>query len=391
MRKLEKNEVIDAVRLSEYAFQYTMPKEELDDKIKGYSEHEIWGDFEGDELAAKLHLIDFETWLSGKKIKMGGVASVATYPEHRRGGRVARLLRNGLFEMKQKGQTISFLHPFQISFYRKFGYEVLNNWKKVELKAQDLKPLLAVSGKVRRVELDHVFEVLNPVYEAFATRFNGMLVRTENWWKERVYSKGFRFATYTNEEGNITGYIYYKIENRTLEVEEMVCLDGESRRGLWNYLCQHDSMVDHATILTNESDQLAYLLANPKVRTTVEPYFMARIVDVENFLKEYPFTLESDETLFLHITDDQAEWNNGSYLIDREGVKVFKGDKANATCAHPPKRGIRCTINTLTSVLTGYQEPFFLYEAGLLEGSKEDVARLQRIRSAKETNFMDFF
>ena len=123
----------------------------------------------------------------------------------------------------------------------------------------------------------------------------------------------------------------------------------------------------------------------------VEPYFMARIVDVENFLKEYPFTLESDETLFLHITDDQAEWNNGSYLIDREGVKVFKGDKANATCAHPPKRGIRCTINTLTSVLTGYQEPFFLYEAGLLEGSKEDVARLQRIRSAKETNFMDFF
>ncbi len=391
MRKLEKNEVIDAVRLSEYAFQYTVPKEELDDKIKGYSEHEIWGDFEGDELAAKLHLIDFETWLSGKKIKMGGVASVATYPEHRRGGRVARLLRNGLFEMKQKGQTISFLHPFQISFYRKFGYEVLNNWKKVELKAQDLKPLLAVSGKVRRVELDHVFEILNPVYEAFATRFNGMLVRTENWWKERVYSKGFHFATYTNEEGNITGYIYYKIENRTLEVEEMVCLDGESRRGLWNYLCQHDSMVDHATILTNESDQLTFLLANPKVKTIVEPYFMARIVDVENFLKEYSFTLKSGETLFLHITDDQAEWNNGSYLIDAEGVRVFKGDKLNAACAHPPKRGLRCTINTLTSVLTGYQDPFFLYEARLLEGSKEDVARLQRICSAKETNFMDFF
>jgi predicted acetyltransferase len=391
MRKLEKNEVIDAVRLSEYAFQYTVPKEELDDKIKRYSEHEIWGDFEEDELAAKLHLIDFETWISGKKIKMGGVASVATYPEHRRGGRVARLLRNGLFEMKQKGQIISFLHPFQISFYRKFGYEVLNNWKKLEFKAEDLKPLLAVSGKVRRVELDHVFEVLNPVYETFATRFNGMLVRTENWWKERVYSKGVRFATYTNEEGNITGYIYYKIENRTLEVEEMVCLDGEARKGLWNYLCQHDSMVDRATILTNERDQLAFLLANPKVKTTVEPYFMARIVDVENFLRKYPFTLKSGETLFLHITDDQAEWNNGSYLVDAEGVRVFKGDKSNAACAHPPKRGLRCNINTLTAVLTGYQKTAFLYESGLLVGPEKDVKLLEKVCSNKETNFMDFF
>ncbi|WP_226654243.1 GNAT family N-acetyltransferase [Pseudalkalibacillus hwajinpoensis] len=391
MRKLEKNEIINAVRLSEYAFQYTVRKDELDEKIKGYSEHEIWGDFEENELAAKLHLIDFETWIAGEKMKMGGVASVATYPEYRRGGRVARLLCNALMEMKQRGQTISYLHPFQISFYRKFGYEVLNNWKQLELRAEDFKPLSRVNGTVRRIELDHVYESLNPVYETFAKRYNGMLVRTEKWWKERVYSKGFQFASYKNEKEELVGYVYYKIENRKLEVEEMVCLEGEARSGLWNYLCQHDSMIDGGTILTNESDQLAFLLANPKVKATVEPYFMARIVDVENFLKLYPFHIERNESLFLHIIDEQAEWNNGSYLINAEGIRVFKGDKTNAACAHPPRRGLRCTINTLTAIVTGYQNPSFLYEAGLIEGPEEDVVLLQRLCSNKETNFMDFF
>ncbi|MDO6656438.1 enhanced intracellular survival protein Eis [Anaerobacillus sp. 1_MG-2023] len=391
MRRLEKSEVIDAVRLSEYAFQYKVPDKDLQEKIRGYSQHEIWGDFEGDELAAKLHLIDLETWIAGKKFAMGGIASVATYPEHRRGGRVARLLQNALSEMKNRGQTISFLHPFQIPFYRKFGFEVLNDWKKLNLKKEDFKLLPSVNGKVRRIVLEHVYETLNPVYEEFSNRFNGMLVRTESWWRERVYSEGFQFAGYRNEEGRLTGYVYYQVKDRSIEVEELVCLDGEARRGLWNYICQHDSMIDDGTLLTNVADPLPFLLNNPKVKTIVEAYFMARIVDVENFLKQYPFKLDKNESFFLHITDAHAQWNNRSYHISAEGVNVYKGDKENASCMHPPKRGLRCNINTLTALLTGYQKAELLYEAGLLQGPEKEVAILQKVIPNRESNFMDFF
>ncbi len=391
MRKLHNHEVIDAIRLSEYAFQYKIPENELDKKIDAYSEHEIWGDYEEGELAAKLHLIDFETWIAGERVAMGGIASVATYPEYRRGGRVARLLGHALLEMKNKGQTISFLHPFHIPFYRKFGFEVLSNWKKLKLKKEDFKPLAQVNGKVRRVALERVYENLNPIYEEFAKRFNGMLVRSESWWKDRVYSDGFLFAGYRNEEGRLTGYVYYQVKDRSIEIEEFVCLDGEARRGLWNYICQHDSMIDEGTLLTNEGDQLPYLLPNPKVKTKIEPYFMARIVDVENFLRQYPFELDKDESFFLHITDEQAEWNNGSYHISGEEINVYRGDKVDASCTHPPKRGLRCNINTLTALLTGYQKPAFLYESGLLQGPEKDVALLERVILKKETNFMDFF
>ncbi|TKD70466.1 GNAT family N-acetyltransferase [Pseudalkalibacillus hwajinpoensis] len=391
MRKLENYEVMEAIRLSEYAFQYQIPEEELEKRKAGYLQHEIWGDFEGEDLAAKLHLIDFETWLAGKTYAMGGIASVATYPEYRRGGRVAQLLRHALSEMKNKGQTISFLHPFEISFYRKFGFEVLSSWKKLKLKKEDFQPLPRVNGKVRRISLEHVYETLNPVYETFAKRFNGMLVRTEQWWKERVYSEGFLFASYTNEDGEITGYAYYQVKDRALEVEEFVCLDGEARRGLWNYLCHHDSMIDGGTLLTHEGDPFTFLLSNPKVKTKVEAYFMARIVDVESFLTDYPFEMTDAESLFLHIQDEHAEWNNGSFHIKSNAIDVYRGDKANASCEHPPKRGLRCSINTLTAILTGYQTPEFLYQAGLLEGSEKDLEVLKRIVPQKETNFMDFF
>ncbi|MBN8208790.1 GNAT family N-acetyltransferase [Bacillus sp. NTK071] len=391
MRKLENHEVMDAIRLSEYAFQYQIPEAELEKRKDGYLQHEIWGDFEGEELAAKLHLIDFETWLAGKTYAMGGIASVATYPEYRRGGRVAQLLRHALSEMKNKGQTISFLHPFEISFYRKFGFEVLSSWKKLKLKKEDFQPLPRVSGRVRRIPLEQVYETLNPVYETFAKRFNGMLVRTEQWWKERVYSEGFLFASYTNEDGEITGYAYYQVKERTLEVEEFVCLDGEARRGLWNYLCQHDSMIDGGTLLTHENDPFTFLLSNPKVNTKVEAYFMARIVDVESFLTQYPFDLSENESLFLHINDDHAVWNNGSFHIKSDGIDVYRGNKENASCDHPPKRGLRCNINTLTAILTGYQKPEFLYEAGLLQGPEKDLKLLKRIVPERETNFMDFF
>ncbi|WP_377887270.1 enhanced intracellular survival protein Eis [Alkalihalobacillus sp. R86527] len=391
MRKLHEDEMIDALRLSEYAFQYDVPKEDVEKRLKAYSEHAVWGDFEDGNLAAKLHIIDLHTWIAGTRFSMGGIASVATYPEYRRGGKVAKLLRHSLSEMKENGQTISFLHPFSIGFYRKFGWEILSNWKKLTLKKEDFVQLTPASGKVRRIRLEDVFEQLNPIYEAFANKFNGMLKRDEYWWKNRVYSEGDLFATYQNSDGKLSGYVYYKVKERNLEVEEFVALDGDARKGLWNYLCQHDSMIDGGTILTNEGDQLPYLLQNPKVKSEVEAYFMARIVDVENFLINYPFMLDEGESLFMHIHDEHAAWNNGTFHIAPHEVKVFQANSQTSSCTHPPKRGLRCNINTLTAVLTGYQSPEFLYESGLIEGSEQDLSLLKKIITNKETNFMDFF
>ena len=72
--------------------------------------HEVYGIMEGEDLAAKLHLIPFHIYI-GKKFKMGGVAGVATYPEYRRSGYVKELLQHSLQTMKKMAlQSLCYTH-----------------------------------------------------------------------------------------------------------------------------------------------------------------------------------------------------------------------------------------------------------------------------------------
>lgn len=120
--KLKEDKFREALRLSEYAFQYKANEEWIEQKIARMKEsHQIYGIMEGEELAAKLHLIPFHIYIGKEKFKMGGVAGVATYPEHRRSGYVKELLQHSLQTMKRDGYSVSMLHPFAVSFYRKYG------------------------------------------------------------------------------------------------------------------------------------------------------------------------------------------------------------------------------------------------------------------------------
>jgi predicted acetyltransferase len=100
--------------------------------------HEIWGEFENEELISKLHILSLEIKIENCRFSMGGIAGVATWPEHRRKGSVTRLLNKALSAMKKKGQTISLLHPFNINFYRRFGWELTASVNKPTSSKQDV-------------------------------------------------------------------------------------------------------------------------------------------------------------------------------------------------------------------------------------------------------------
>ncbi|WP_141771825.1 GNAT family N-acetyltransferase [Rossellomorea aquimaris] len=131
IKKLDKNRFEESLQLSEYAFQYKVPTEKREKRLQQLNEQDVYGIFQEGSLAAKLHLLSLEVWLGNVKYPLGGVAGVATYPEYRRNGFVRRLLSHALDEMNDKGQTISMLHPFDIHFYRKFGWEVFAYFNKL--------------------------------------------------------------------------------------------------------------------------------------------------------------------------------------------------------------------------------------------------------------------
>jgi predicted acetyltransferase len=389
IREVTENDYQDAIKLSEYAFQYQVPEDSLPTRKERLKKHKILGIWDENTLAAKLHIIPLSIYMKGDEWKMGGVAGVATFPEYRRNGYVKSLMVESLKRMRDEDQIVSMLGPFDIGFYRKFGWETLTDKKKVTIEKSHLKFLRAQQGVIKRYTIDTHHEDIERLYEQYCTQHTGMLKRDAAWWKDHVYEDDSHIAVYYQAENKALGYMLYSVKDKKMEVQELVALEQEARLGLWNFICQHDSMVNTVTIELSDHDPFLYFLPQPDVKQEVSPYFMARVVDAEECFKKFPF-LQGEESLFLHLEDEHAPWNNGSYLIKDGVVKAFK-EKEGSHCVHPPKKGIQLNINSLSAILFGYKRPMELFELGYLKGSKSEIELFEKKMPLSKSAIFDFF
>ncbi|WP_001100952.1 GNAT family N-acetyltransferase [Bacillus thuringiensis] len=381
--RLKEDKFREALRLSEYAFQYKVDEDRLQQQITKMKEsHEVYGIMEGENLAAKLHLIPFHIYIGKEKFKMGGVAGVATYPEYRRSGYVKELLQHSLQTMKKDGYTVSMLHPFAVSFYRKYGWELCANLLVCHMTKSDLVMKKQVNGTVKRFNKENHQEEVEKLYETFAERFSGMLVRNEKWWLQAVYDD-LTLAIYYDENKTAAGYMLYKIEKSKMTVEEFVPLHNEARNGLWNFICQHDSMIKDLEMTVSENEPLLYTLQEPRVKAEIKPYFMGRIVDVEQFLKQYELNWNNvQQEVILHITDSFAQWNNITVRLANHEITIIE---------EPIDKGIKLDINALSTILFGYKRPLDLNELELISGSEEEIRAFENVVPVRKPFIYDFF
>ncbi|KZE63762.1 hypothetical protein AWM68_11650 [Fictibacillus phosphorivorans] len=381
IRRLSETEYEKSLQLSQYAFQYVVKKEDRPKRFEVMKKHEIWGEFEKEDLLSKLHILSLEISIDNKRFPMGGIAGVATWPEHRRKGSVTRLLQKALLSMKEKGQTISLLHPFNIQFYRRFGWELTASVNKYTLEKSDLIRYEEVPGTVSRLTEEDGNSLLNAVYEEWFQTYNHLLVRTDDWWNNHVFTEGYNRIIYRDEDGVPKGYLCCKAADKLLDVQEFVYVTEDARRALWNFICQHDSMVDKVKIIAPSNDQLPFLINNPRIHQEHYPYFMARIVDVEAFLKQYSFK-QAGGPITIAITDDKAEWNNGTFSIGEDDITRTPSNNEAA---------LSMDIQTLTAALLGSHKPTFLYQCGKIKGKQENMIQFEKMITEKPIAFLDFF
>lgn len=390
IKVLSEEHYLQSMNLSMYAFQYQVPDSEIPKRLKSLKKHRLLGIFEGDELASKLHILSLKVKLGERDWKMGGIAGVASYPEHRRKGHVNALMKRALEDMDQEGNIVSFLHPFQIDFYRRFGWEIISDNRKVTVEKIDLKPVESQPGKIKRHnEKGHTIDI-EKIYDQYASKHSAMLARDSEWWATSIYGSQTA-AVYYDTKNEAAGYLLFEVKDNVMKVEEYVSLTHEARKGLWNFICQHDSMVDRVEVLISIHDPFPYFLKEPKLKTEIYPYFMGRIVNAEKALSTYPFiTSTAGKNVFLHLDDTSAPWNTGTYIIGQEGVKFHPGKEGNS-CVTAPKRGLHLNINTLTAMLFGYKRPLELYELDLLTGDIDEIEELEHSIPAFKPFFYDFF
>ncbi|MFC4778900.1 enhanced intracellular survival protein Eis [Paenibacillus sp. GCM10023252] len=390
--KLEPDKYKDSLALSMYAFQVQLSEEQQQERLKLMQEEaaERWAIEVDGRIGAQLTILDLHVRINGQSIAMGGIAGVATWPELRRMGLVRELMHHALEQMRRKGQTISYLHPFEFYFYRKFGWESFSEMRKYTLEIGQLPPRAEVQGSIRRHSApDYV--VLGNLYKSYIERYNGALERTEEWWRNRVVpsNKNLLTAVYYSAGEEPAGYIIYEIRDRQWTTREMVWLNEEARTALWTFIGQHDSMLKEVVLEAPEDDILTYTLPNPRVKQEMKSYFMARIVDVEAFIEQYRFKPSNQtDQITISIIDHQAAWNHKEYEI----TILPSGEAKVVPLASQECGCVQIGIGHLTALLLGSRRFSDLHRYGLLlHSSSEVVEVLERRIPAGVTYLPDFF
>lgn len=413
IRSFRPDEVGEHIRLSEFAFQYELTEDERSARIQETQPQQLLGAFIDGRLAAKVLILPLQVYWYGAPCPMGGVAAVATWPEYRRHGLVARLLQESLLKMRADGQLVSCLHPFSFAFYRRYGWETYVDRKRIELTKTQLPHFARPSGW--RCERIADTSRVRPLYAAFACEANGTLARDGAWWEQRVFRqrKGLLVVA-VDEQGRDRGYIHYEVKKETLTIHELVYDSIETYDTLWRHVADHDSMATTYTGFVRADDPLAFLLDDPRIKQEIQPYFMARIIDVEALLARIPFappaasgaaptpgllgTPERPEApaLALAVTalDPWAPWNEKTFTVAIDPVQGRR-IAAHAIAADHIRSlddvHIQCTIQTLSAMLFGYKRPRLLHALGLITGTQAAVAAWEQALPERVTHLMDFF
>ncbi|MGM5630204.1 GNAT family N-acetyltransferase [Apibacter raozihei] len=380
--------------LLRYVFQVT--NKILEDS--GYEEGEIMrskrpilqradaiGWFNDEHLVSQLCIYPCRVNIHGKIVKMGGLTGVGTYPEYANMGLMNNLIITGLERMKEKGQTISYLYPYSVPYYRRKGWEIMSDHMTFTIKDSQLPKHIDLPGYVERKPVDDI-DVIN-TYNRFAQTNHGALIRGQYEWEEywRWENEDERYAAvYYNNHDEPMGYVMYWISGDVFNIKELIYLDMESQKGLWNFISAHFSMVNSVKGNIYKNDPIAFLLDDSQIMQTIKPYYMARIVDVEAFLEKYPFLFSSRPFHFL-ISDPIAKWNNGPFGLhwSKKGkIEIIK---------EPIGPSVELDICTLTAMLMSYRSPSYFYKIERLKTSFKMLRTLENIIPKEQPYFSDYF
>ena len=396
LRPVEVSHLEEYDALLRYVFQV-----DIDDiEESGYEEGElrqakrpilkrsdVIGWFNNDKLISSLSIYPCKVNIFGKIYDMAGVTGVGTYPEYSNKGLMQELVLEAIYKMRQNKQWISYLFPFSIPFYRKKGWEIISDHMTFTINDTQLPKNMDTVGHVERREIDDpdVYDT----YNRFALENHGALIRNSWDWEEywRWENEEERIAAiYYDLDNKPMGYIFYWIKNDIFHIKDMIYLTQEAHRGLWDFISAHFSMVEQVKGHTYKNEPIAFLLEDSDIEETIKPYYMARIIDVEQFLLRYPFD-ETDVPLSFEVEDDLATWNSGIFSITWDKNEQIQVTRERLEGVVPTK----ITIQTLTSMLMGYRRPTYFQKIERIHVDTETLAQLEDVIPRSQPYFSDYF
>jgi len=325
-RKVTPEERLYVTRVQSIAFSNHSENEEHIRELiaKGeYESDEVYGAIdENGRAAAGMESLPYVMWFDGHKAAMCGIGGVASAPESRRMGHVRKIFEKVFDDIYEAGAVFSHLYPFSHDYYRKFGYEPVGGVKKYKLPLEPARKLAAGGEAHEFIKGDAAREKLVEIYEAYASRHNLMVSRSEGRWDD-VFNIGLfgadRLYYWKNENSEIKSWAKFKKNGDTMEIRDAAWLDCEGMLGILQFMGMFDGAAENLSIKASP-EFVPELYWNNLYDIDIEYDWMGmnRVVDVKRAL-ELMKKPAGEGRFTIKIDDDFARWNNNTYDIEYGG------------------------------------------------------------------------
>jgi len=337
----------------------------------------------GGRLATSFAAFPFRVRLNGRSTAMAGVTMVSTNPEFRRRGLLRSVMTQALAEQRERGQAIAILWASMGAIYQRFGFgsattHVSYDADRTQLAFNRGEP---APGRVQLLRLAEARPILEAVYKEFSAPRNLMIQRARAMWDIRFRDTPERrnhFGVYFDQADVPKGYVQLQsttepVErglNQVLNITDLIALDGQAYKGIWEFLAAHDLVYRVRWDRVPEDDPAPLLLQEPRQlgRRTRDGVWM-RITDVESALQQRRYG--DSGVLTVAVRDELCPWNAGTYAIDAGG------DEA-AVSRVPSSTDVDLTVDAaaLAVLVSGHRSATLLQRAGLIDAAGPASLRL---------------
>lgn len=264
----------------------------------------------------------------GKEMLLGGIGGVATLPEYRRNGIIRTCMNFTLRDMYDQGCAFSFLYPFSMQYYRKFGYEAGNGTHTWTIPFTEL-PKKRIEGSVAQIFPGDSLEPLLRIYEKFYEEYNLSSIREKysaQMEKEDLLKQRRYVFLYRDAAGIPQGFFIYR-KKSTPDGTVMDCETTFESRNDFLFL-DANAFIEMLSFIRSAfgayfdkirfavpADLSLSLLVGENNESACEKYYggMSRAIDVRKALKMC--RCQGSGQLYIGIRDGILPENQGVWKI----------------------------------------------------------------------------
>ncbi|MCL1804799.1 MAG: GNAT family N-acetyltransferase [Clostridiales bacterium] len=347
IRVLQGDDIKKAAALWKYCFGDT--DEFTDWYFSCHEDRHVLGMMEGDELMAQIVCTHQDVGVRGVDRGAAILSGVATAPSCRGRGFMSELMTHGLSYVRQRGESLAALYPYEYRFYEQYGFAKCGEVAKVNAPIGRLTAAKLMGEVVMLKGGGEDKAKLVRAYEASYGGYSGRVRREESDFArllEELAQDGGYGAVY-RRDGEEKGYILYVMRGEVMDIREIGAADHIARQDMYGFICSHSSTMQTAEFLCPLDDPLWRLISDPRGLVSAEPYAMLRMVEMEITMQGLP---AGDGLVTMKVMDPYAPWN--------EGVWQFFGSDGKLDVEKIPDPGFGelsvISIGDLTQWAFGY-------------------------------------